>query len=173
MGVAVHHEGQVRGNVGVNKTWRHRKCFRISECFDYIKPQSSEREMIGCHNVIPVSFGTQTYGSNTQDTTNSRWNVCQVTAQPKRPSFRLSFHSAKHMASGRPRQVSSYPKTDTVVMLGKVGSAYTCWVEHLRRCVSGCILRVTQDTAVLRFLACKQQVCVWTAKRAAMGKRYG
>jgi len=48
---------------------------------------------------------------------------------------------------------------DTVVMLGKVSSAYTCWVEHLGRSSWGCLLRATQGSAVLCFMACTQQVC--------------
>ena len=42
------------------------------------------------------------------------------------PAASFTLRSAKHVASGRPRQVRSYPRTDTVVVLGKVSSAYTC-----------------------------------------------
>ena len=44
-------------------------------------------------------------------------------------------------------------------MLGKVSSAYTCWDEHVRRRAWGCLLWVTQGTAVLCFMVCTQQVC--------------
>jgi hypothetical protein len=75
------------------------------------------------------------------------------------PAASFTLRSAKHVASGRPRHVRSYPRTDTVVMLGKVSSAYTCWDEHVRRRAWGCLLRVTQGTAVLCFMVCTQQVC--------------
>lgn len=136
MGVAVHREGPLRRNVSVNKTRWHIKCFRRSEGFDSIKPLSSEYGMIWWHDIIPVSSvhrltaATHKIQQATAETCVKQRALCT-----HEMPVRLSFHSAKYVVSGRPQQVSWYPKTQThklcyirSVTDQQTSSAYTCWV---------------------------------------------
>jgi hypothetical protein len=121
MGVAVHREGPVRGNGGgVNKTWWHRKWFRISERFNYIKPQSSEYGMIWWHDVIPLS-SVHRHTAATHKIQQAAAETC--VKQRHNWNIRLSdfrFTVLKMWSMWSCHNSARIQDTDTEVMLGKV-----------------------------------------------------